>query len=70
MLTPLSYLVRMPELYHVPPSSCPQERHVEGERCKVGEFLSFKSMVPPFEGIVKGDKEKEREIILVCQALV
>lgn len=32
VLTPLSYLVRMPELYFVPPSSCPQERDGRGGR--------------------------------------
>lgn len=33
VLTTLSYLVRIPELYHVPPSPCPQKRHVGGGRC-------------------------------------
>lgn len=74
MLTPLSYLVRMPELYFVPPSSCPQEREEKEERegCELGELLSPNSVVAPSGGGFKGEIESERarEIISISRALV
>jgi len=70
VLTPLSYLVRMPELYFVPPSPSPGERREEG--CELGELLSPNSVVAPSGGGFKREIESERarEIISISRALV